>query len=511
VDFGYARGVSQYGFRDLNLATSGGFTLPSEANRPVFVAPDEIVPSTGAISSRVSRVDSNFAQVLQIRSDLASETKQMTVSLGGVTRNGVMLQLSYTWSNVRDESSQSVGFGTGRFGGSSTSGNPNVPEWGRSSYERRHSFLATVSYPIGPSVDITGIGRLMSGAPFTPMVASDINGDGAANDQAFVFDPATSPGMAALLASAPAGVRSCLTRQIGTIAQRNSCLGPWSGTFDLQLNYRPGFLGIAHRVTVSITTMNLLHGVDQLLHGADGLKGWGLQVRPDDQLLYVTGFDAARDAYMYAVNGRFGATDPGSTAFRQPFQIGIQVRATFGPDRARDALLSLRGAGGGGGGFGGGFGGGMRGGFGGGPGGRPGGGRFGAGGGFTGEDFLARFRSLLINPADLVLQHADSIGLSRDQIGRLAVLRDSLTSVNDSVGKALQAEIDSVGSTAGADPRAMLQAIRPRMQQAIQNVREQIKIVRDLLTKEQWNKLPERIRRLGEQPAGPGMRRPPGG
>jgi hypothetical protein len=497
VGFNYARGVDQYGFKDLNLRTDGGFTLPGEADRPVFVDPTLIVPETGAITSRASRVDSSYAQVLEIGSDLASDTKQLTVSLGGVTRGGVVLQTAYTLSFVRDQSSQSAGFGGGRAGGGSTSGNPNIPEWGRSSMERRHSFLGTVSYPFGASLDLTAIGRLSSGTPYTPMVAADINGDGAANDQAFVFDPGSVPGMAELLNSTSSGARACLEQQIGQVAERNSCLGPWQGSLDFQLNYRPGFWGMNRRVTVSLTTVNLLHGVDQLLHGANGLKGWGMQTRPDDQLLFVTGFDPAQQQFQYAVNERFGASNPQQQAFRQPFQIGIQVRATFGPDRGRDALLAMRGAGG-------------RGGMGGGVGGAGIGGRPGAGEGrFTPADFVDRFRTLLVNPAALVLERVDSLGLSHDQIDRLAVLRDSLAAVNDSLAADLQQQVEGL---AGQDVQALLGAIRPKMQEAQQNVRRSLETVKSVLTEEQWKLLPDRIRRLGEPPGpGRGMRPPPGG
>jgi len=496
VGFNYARGVDQYGFKDLNLRTDGGFTLPGEANRPVFVDPALIVPETGAITSRASRVDSSYAQVLEIGSDLASDTKQLTLSLGGVTRGGVVLQTAYTLSFVRDQSSLRGGVGGGRAGGGSTSGNPNVPEWGRSSMERRHAFLATVSYPFGASLDLTAIGRLSSGSPYTPMVAADINGDGAANDQAFVFDPGQLPGMAELLNSTTSGARACLEGQVGRVAERSSCLGPWQGSLEFQLNVRPGFWGLRHRVAVSLTTVNLLHGVDQLLHGADGLKGWGMQTQPDDQLLFVTGFDPVQQQFQYAVNERFGASNPQQQAFRQPFQIGIQVRATFGPDRGRDALLAMRGAGRGAG-MGGGVGGA-------GIGGRPGAGR----GGFTPADFVDRFRTLLVNPAELVLEQVDSLGLSHDQIDRLVALRDSLGAVNDSLAADLQQQVDGL---AGQDAQALLGVIRPRMQEAQQNVRRSLEAVKSVLTDEQWKLLPERLRRLGEQ-QGPGRgMRPPGG
>src|SRR5205823_9380116 len=48
ADASYARGRSQYGFRDLTLVATPRLTLPDEANRPVYVPADSIVPTTRA-------------------------------------------------------------------------------------------------------------------------------------------------------------------------------------------------------------------------------------------------------------------------------------------------------------------------------------------------------------------------------------------------------------------------------------------------------------------------------
>src|SRR2546429_9942786 len=47
----YARGLSQYGFRGLNLVTTPRFAPSDKAGRPVYVPADSIVPTTGAISA----------------------------------------------------------------------------------------------------------------------------------------------------------------------------------------------------------------------------------------------------------------------------------------------------------------------------------------------------------------------------------------------------------------------------------------------------------------------------
>src|SRR5207244_10471574 len=220
------------------------FVLGNEHNRPVYVAPSDIVPATGAVSLAASRRDTVFGQVLEIGSDLGSEAKQLTVSLGGVTRRGVVLQASYTWSQSRDQLSASR-FGAPGFAAATTAGDPNVREWAPSDFDRRHALLGVVTYPFGTSLEVTGIGRLTSGAPFTPLVGGDINGDGARNDRAFVFDPAgtadttVASALRRLLAGAPDNVRSCLGSQLGRVAGRNSCTRPWHGSLDLQLQYPP--------------------------------------------------------------------------------------------------------------------------------------------------------------------------------------------------------------------------------------------------------------------------------
>lgn len=506
VDGSYARGINQYGFRDINLDTSRGFALSSEGNRPVFVAAADVVPGTGAVRLSDSRRDPAFAQVLEIDSDLASDTKQLSISLGGFTRRGVGVQTSYTWSHARDQSSASSRFGGFGIGTATTAGDPNVREWSRSSFERRHSFLTTIRYPFGTSLEITAIGRVNSGRPYTPIVASDINGDGARNDRAFIFAPggatpsALSNGMTGLLATSSSGARSCLATQLGQVAERNSCLGPWEGSFDLQVNYRPTVFGLDRRLSVSVVTVNLLRGIDELFHGASGAKGWGLRSQPDPTLLFVTGFDPATNAFTYAVNERFGATRSDAQAFRAPFQIGIQARLSLGPDRVRDAVDRLRGAGRGGGGAarGGGLPGG-RGGFG---GGRPGAG-FG-GGGFTPDNFLERFRSLLPNPAGLVLDLRDSVELTDAQVVVLTALRDTITAAIDSIAAELQTALEEAGPA--QNPRALLDVMRPYTEDARAILLRRVETVRGILTPEQWERLPAPMRNMGR--FGPRRRRP---
>src|SRR2546422_9121349 len=144
--------------------------------------------------------------------------------------------------------------------------------------------------------------------------------------------------MRTLIADAPGAVRRCLVSQLARVAARNSCTGPWQPSFDLQLSWRPAWFGLERRLTVSVLTVNLLAGLDEWLHGAGDLRGWGYASAPDPVLLYVHGSDPATARFRYAVNGRFGASSAGNGGVTVPFQIGLQARLTLGPNRMRDRL-----------------------------------------------------------------------------------------------------------------------------------------------------------------------------
>ena len=133
--------------------------------------------------------------------------------------------------------------------------------------------MGTVTYPFNEGLELTTIARLSSGAPFTPIVASDINADGARNDRAFVFDPSATAdtgvanAMQRLIEQESSSVADCLRSQIGAVAGRNSCTGPWQPSLDFQVNYRPRALGLDRRLMLSVTTVNFLGGIDQLFNG----------------------------------------------------------------------------------------------------------------------------------------------------------------------------------------------------------------------------------------------------
>ena len=486
VDANWTRGVSQYGFSDLNLDTLPKFRLADEGNRPVYVSPADIDPASGVVNSAASRLHPELGDVIQVQSNLASESGQVTFGLNGFTDAGAVYSISYTFTKARDQSSFSCCSATAGFGSPTTAGNPNRPEWSNSNFQREHSFIGTFTVPVNPAIEITSIARLSSGAPFTPLVASDINGDGARNDRAFIFDPAATAdtavanAMRRVLASASPSVRDCLLEQLGAVAARNSCQGPWQPAFDLQLNIRPNILGLDRRLTLSIVTTNLISGIDELLHGANGAHGWGAVRLPDPTLLFVRGFDQSTNSFVYSVNERFGSTAASAAAFRVPFQIGFQGHFALGPDRMRDRLRAA---------------------FGGGRGGRGGGNQPQTGPG-TASDFASRMGRGFTNPVAGIISLEDSLHLTADQVAKLTPIAAALEAKNDSVQAAIRKRIDDAGSN--ADPRALVLSLRPRLAEARDARQHALDAAKKVLTPAQWNSLPDELKSTGR--GGPARR-----
>jgi hypothetical protein len=81
--------------------------------------------------------------------------------------------------------------------------------------------------------------------------------------------------MSRLLSSGAGATRECLRKQLGRIAERNSCAGPWVPSLDLQFNFRPAQLGLDGRLTISVLALNVLAGLDRLLHSTGKLRRVG--------------------------------------------------------------------------------------------------------------------------------------------------------------------------------------------------------------------------------------------
>ena len=335
VEATWSSNLNQQSTYDLNFNPQVRFTLPEEGGRPVYVNRGSIVPTSGQIASQDARVAPQYNRVTEVRSDLRSLSRQMSFRLAPVRFSpNFNWSASYVYSNVKE-----------RYRGfMSTISDPRGIDWGRSSLDSRHQIVYNLGYNLFDFVRVNWFGNFRSGNPYTPMIAGDVNGDGYGNDRAFIFnpssasDPAVASAMQALLENGSAGARKCLSSQLGRLASRNSCQGPWSSTASMSFVFNPLKVRMPQRATISFQLTNPLGAADLIAHGSKGLRGWGQPTMPDAALLYVRGFDPATSRYSYEVNQRFGATNPSLSAFRAPVVLTAMMRFDMGPTRERQML-----------------------------------------------------------------------------------------------------------------------------------------------------------------------------
>jgi hypothetical protein len=325
---------------DRNLAASPAFFLASEGGRPVFAEPEAIDPGSGLVLPGAARRFQELETVREVRSGRV-EGMQVTVHGFAVPRGSSIVFGAYTYTRSRDETAGLDAPGGVR---SFAAADPRSAVRATSDYERRHSLVLRYARMYGNRFQGGAIARLTSGLPYTPRVSGDVNGDGQWNDPAFIFDPArgdeTGAAMGSLLRSAPTGARECLRAQVGRVAERNSCRGPWTAALDLQADYAPRGIARTGGVRISLTASNIPALADWAVHGRDDLRGWGAPAIPDAALLHTRGFDPARGAYRYEVNPSFGRSL--SRRDRSGFALTLQVRMTVGTDPAIQWIAEAR-------------------------------------------------------------------------------------------------------------------------------------------------------------------------
>ncbi len=246
---------------------------------------------------------------------------------------GLYGSLSYTLQSSRR---QYIGFD------GMTAGDPARREWAPSMNDARHIVSMQGAFTVGRLGTVTFFGRAQSGLPFTPIVQGDVNGDGRSGDRAFV--PAvTLPGDARLATqlltlrtNGSPTAQQCLASFAGQIAPRNGCRGPWTATMNMQI--RPILPKALQRLNANLYVENVLAGIDQVVHGANGLRGWGGAVTPDPVLLVPRAFDAARRAFRYDINPRFAETRPSRSTLRNPFRVTLDFQLRLSTDYSLQEL-----------------------------------------------------------------------------------------------------------------------------------------------------------------------------
>jgi hypothetical protein len=320
--------LNQPSLVDRNFAGVSRFTLANEGGRTVFVSPSAIDATTGALSPAEARRTNAYSRVDLLSSDLRGRGGQITFSAGldrfnRRWRGWPFMTVNYTLQRI---DRQQRGFDGAAFG------DPSAVEWAPAFSDARHVWLLQFGRG-GRLGNFSAFARLQSGLPFTPLVQGDVNGDGRGGDRAWVPNPATTSdanlaaGLRSLQASGSSVARACLLATMERSDTRQACRGPWTRTLSaswaLPISY--GATNWRNRINVTLFANNVLGGVDQLLHGANNLRGWGGVQIPDATLLVPRGFDATARAFRYDVNPRFAETRPSRLSWREPFRVTLDV------------------------------------------------------------------------------------------------------------------------------------------------------------------------------------------
>ena len=121
-----------------------------------------------------------------------------------------------------------------------------------------------------------------------------------------------------------------------------------------------------------------------------------------------------------------------------------------------------------------------------------------------GFDFHAILDRIAPDPGKFVINLRDSLKLTDLQVVRLQLIDDSLHTKKDQLLDSLAAKIRT-GAQGRADAQSVFQLVQPLLQQGRTGYLTSIQSVKQLLTPEQWNMLPETFRNPSP-PRGPGGR-----
>ncbi len=336
IDLTQSWNFRQNSVEDTNLRLNPAFNLRAEAFRPVFVSPTAIDPFTGLVSSILARPDTERSSVRAIGSKFRGFGR--TLTLYAVPTLPQTLGVSTFGYSFASSSIATNGFDN------TTGGDPRHVERGADRYTSTHTIFFQGAKQF-TKFGVTAFVRARSGLPYTPLVGSDINGDGLKNDRAFIFDvkepgdATLGSGLQALMQRSPRET-ACLLRQIGTIAKQNSCRGPWAFANALSVFFYSPLPRTADRALVSFSVVNPIGGLDRLMHGSRALRGWGTTSTPDPILLTVRSFDRAADAFQYDVNPTFGHS---LTLIQNTFKLAVEVHIDMAPSfRAQRLVLEMR-------------------------------------------------------------------------------------------------------------------------------------------------------------------------
>lgn len=188
----------------------------------------------------------------------------------------------------------------------------------------RHTIVASAGWWLG-DVQVRASAIARSGIRFTPLADRDLNGDGSANDAAFI--PLESSGT--WEAVVPGYLRSCIATNAGRVAAYNSCTGPWSIQSQLIASIAGTYLGFARGTVIDIQISNLLGAVFGSAHA--GAVTFGDVAPVNTVLEHIIGFDTGLQRFRGTVLTDFGTSRGLRQGIVAPVRLAVGVRIPLGP------------------------------------------------------------------------------------------------------------------------------------------------------------------------------------
>lgn len=338
IDLVFSRSTNLYTVRNLNLRDPV-FTLAGEDGRRIFQPESVFDPSVGGGTAHLRNLE--FADVFANYDDGQAEsfagTAEIRHQLGGRSQ----VSLSYTYARAFDNSSYSCCTASGGFGDVSVGAfGPNeIGErgdesraWGASDFVRNHTIVLSGNVDLPYGFRVSGLWRMQSGRPWTPIVEGDLNGDGLDdNDRPFIFAPENLP----LAATDPAEVAEqraryegflndseCVREAVGGIIERNACRLPWFNRLDMTIakSFRTTR---GQRMELQADLFNVLNGLNEDWGRFVGVFGG------EREILEPVSYDDATDQILYRVSNSFGETARVGTNLNLQFQAQLGVKYFF--------------------------------------------------------------------------------------------------------------------------------------------------------------------------------------
>lgn len=198
-------------------------------------------------------VTNGIGDVIDITNTSEGFAYNLTAQLQRPFRDGWEASIAYTFSRAKDVNpvTSSQALSNWRF--NLTSGDPNNPGLGISDFDIPHRVVANATYRVPlfrrAATDLSLVYIGQSGQPYSYRYFDDVNFDGSfGNDLLYVpasadeirFEPATAdqpitPAQSWENLNAFIESDECLSRNRGTVLERNECREPWSNRFDFRL------------------------------------------------------------------------------------------------------------------------------------------------------------------------------------------------------------------------------------------------------------------------------------